>query len=232
MRKWAPLRSIDVTAEYRRSNEDLAGRVSTSDGLHGHLYLRFLKSFDLSLDGDYQKESQASDNHPATHRSLTAVTYAQLTDDLRMTANASLQRTSYENGTPDEIASGLLLPASHDERYWVETSYRTGPQLFLSARLGWASSNLYSGVTQAYRVEWYPFGAGTVSIGTVYDEDLDSISNRRFRRVQILPRWVLNKSMTIDLNYTVMSTYRELVDSHIVLGQSSRSFWANLTLAF
>jgi hypothetical protein len=228
---WAPLRTLDVTAEYQRSKQDLAGRLSTSNAVHGHLYMRLLKSLDLSLDGGSAREVQSSDDHPASHLSFTGVTYAQLTDALKLTANVSYQKTSYEGGAPD-TANGLLLPASHDTRYWAELYYRPGPQLALTARFGYASSDLFSGPTQGYRVEWYPFSQGTVSIGTIYEEDVDSVSNRRFRRVQLLPRWTLNKSMSLDLNYTVMSTYISLADGTGAISLTSRNFWATFTLAF
>lgn len=229
---WAPLKTIDVTAEYQRSEQDLAGRTSTSNAYHGHVYLKLLKSLDLSLDAGAAREVQSSDNHPASHVSFTGVSYAQLTDDLKLTVNVSYSKTSYEGGTPEEIGTGLLLPASHDTRYWSELYFRPGPQLALTARFGYASSDLYSGPTQGYRIEWYPFGSGSVSIGTIYEEDIDSISNRRFRRVQLLPRWVLNKNMTLDLNYTVMSSYLGSADGSAALSLTSRNFWATFTLAF
>lgn len=229
---WAPLRTVDATLEYQRSNQDLAGRTSTSNAYHAHLYLRLLRSLDLSLDAGSSREVQSSDDRPATRVGFTAVTYAQLTEALKLTANVSYQKTSYEGGTPEGPGSGLLLPASEDARYWGELYWRPGPQLALTARLGYASSNVFSGLTQGYRVEWYPFARGTVSIGTIYEEDLDSVSNRRFRRVQLLPRWAINKSATLDLNYTVMSSYVGLADGAGSLSLTSRNFWATFTLAF
>ena len=228
----SPLRTLDATVEYRRSKEDLAGRLSTSNGLSGNLYLRLLKSLDVSVNASLQKEDTSSDSHPATHTTFTGVAYAQLTDDLKVTANASFQRTSYENGFPGDNETGLLLPASRDARYWAEVYFRPGPQLALTARFGYASSAAFSGLTQSYRVEWYPFARGTVSIGTVYDEDLDAVSNRRFRRVQLLPRWTLNKHAAIDLNYTIMSTYEGSVGDRRATTLSNRNFWATVTLAF
>lgn len=228
----APLRTLDATLEYRRSREDLAGRLSTSNGLSGSLFLKLLRSFDMSLSAGLQQEDTASDGHPATHRTFTAVTYVQLTDDVKVTANASLQRTSYENGFPGDNGTGLLLPASSDARYWAEVYFRPGPQIALTGRFGYASSDAFSGLTQGYRVEWYPFAQGTVSIGTVYDEDLDSVSNRRFRRIQLMPRWTLNKHAAIDLNYTILSTYVNSGGDEGGLSQSSRNFWATVTLAF
>ena len=229
---YAPLKTLDATVEYRRSKQDLAGRTSTSDGLSGHLTLRLLKSLDVSVDAGLQREGAASDGHPATHQSLTAVTYAQVTDDLKLTANASFQKTSYEGGTPDDAGNGLLLPASKDARYWGQIYYRPGPQIALTGRFGYASSAAFSGLTQSYRVEWYPFATGTVSIGAVYDEDLDSVSNRRFTRIQVLPRWRLNKSATLDLNYSILSTYEAASEGGAAFSLSSRNFWATFTLAF
>jgi hypothetical protein len=227
-----PLRTLDATVEFQRSDQDLAGRTSTSNALRAHLYLRLLRSLDFSLDGGVAREVQSSDDHPASRANVTAVTYAQLTDALKVTANVSYQKTTYDGGTPDGAGNGLLLPESKDVRYWAEAYYRTGPQLALTARLGYASSDVFSGLTQGYRVDWRPFGQGAVSIGTIYEEDLDSVSDRRFRRIQILPRWILNRSATLDLNYTIVNSYVGLAGGERGLTLKSRNLWATFTLAF
>ena len=84
-------------------------------------------------------------------------------------------------------------------------SYRPSSQLALTGRLGYVTGSQIAATTKTYRVEWYPFARGTIGIGTVYDEDVETNGfYRRFRRIQILPTWQVNRSLTLGANYTYL----------------------------
>lgn len=191
--------NLITTLEASRTDDENAQHVTT-DTLRLHNYARFYKSLDLSLDGGVARSTYQGVKTSSTF--LTATSYVQLTDAVKLTLSANYQTTAAEGD-----ASGVVgLPPSRDVRYYGEVYYRPGRQILLSARFGYAGGSFASGLTQSYRVEWYPFAGGTVGIGTVFDEDISSNGHyRRFRRIQILPHWTINRHAMLTVNYNDLS---------------------------
>jgi hypothetical protein len=217
--------NLITTLEASRTDDDSSQHVTT-DTLRLHNYARLYKSLDLSLDGGVARGTFA-EGVKTSSTFLTATSYVQLTDDVKLTLSANLQTTSTEG----DAAGVVGLPPSRDVRYYGEVYYRPGRQLLLSARFGYAGGSFVSGLTQSYRVEWYPFAGGTVGIGTVFDEDISSNgSYRRFRRIQILPHWTINRHAMLDVNYNELSLRDEGLLGTSATESRTKLVTLNLTL--
>ena len=196
-----------------------------SDTLRLHEYLRLYRTIELSLDGGVGRDQFRLLDLSDQRVFVNAVSYIQLTPAIRLTLAANYQKTKF-SGT-----GALDLPSfeSTDGRYYGEIFYRPSPQLLLSGRYGYVTSQFFSGTTKAYRVEWYPFARGTVGIGTIFDEDIETNGTyRRFRRIQILPTWAVNRHLTVNVNYN----YLTLLESGIVSSPTeskARQFYVTVT---
>ncbi|HSP35268.1 MAG TPA: hypothetical protein VLU46_13205, partial [Thermoanaerobaculia bacterium] len=140
---------------------------------------------------------------------------------VRMQFNGTMQRAESQSTNP---ATQLLGP-SRDNRISNDIIWRPGRQLALSVRSGWVSGAELSGFTQRYHVEWFPFGDGTVSLGGSYDEDIDPTLNRRATRAVFNPRWLMNRWVTVDLNYTSVKSQFDSSSNY------QRTLFATLTLS-
>jgi len=63
-----------------------------------------------------------------------------------------------------------------------------------------------------------------VSLGGSYDQDIDPTVNRRAKRMILNPRWMMNRWVMLDLNYTSIITTFETNAYH------DRTFFATVTL--
>ncbi len=158
---------------------------------------------------------------------LDATSYIQLTRSLQLLAAANLQRTDFSG----RGAEGLGLGRQTIERYYAELNYRPSAKLMLSGRYGYSNAGAVSGTIRAYRIEWYPFAGGTVGIGTIYDEDVDTNHfSRRFRRLQILPTWQINRHAILNVNYNFLQLENGATATTPATTSKARQFFVTLTL--
>lgn len=212
---------LDLSLEGTKTDEDNAGILSSTRGLTLHTFFRLLPTLDVSLDAGQQDQTFTT-GQPNAHRTfLSGVSIAQLTRALKVTLQASLQRTRYDAGSDD----AALPPGSRDERYNAEVFFRPSQQLALSSRFGWARGDAVSGLTQRYHLEWYPLPGGALSIGGQYDEDIDPYSQRTSRRVLVDPRWTINRHAVLNLSYS-------LLEVSGTPSSRTKIFYTNLTLTF
>lgn len=233
-----PLSSATQSLELTRSREEITGREVTSDTLILHTYTRLYPTLDLTLDVGAGTQTYSgipglpaalSDAQNVDRRYLTAQSRGQLSRGLTLTLLATIQRADYEGGFRPPISDGgllppegIALPPTRDDRWSAEIYYRPGSRLGLSARVGRAAAGAISGVLQRYHVDWYPLAGGAVALGLTYDEDVDSIANRRARRLVLTPSWTLNRRTVLNLNYTRISASGPVTSS-------ARTFYATLT---
>ena len=216
---------LSTTLEASRINETNLQDITT-DTLRLHQYARVYGSLDVYFDGGVAKQDNRTLDLRSLQTFLTAYSYAYLTRNLRLILSANLQRTKYEGaGAISQIPS----LETKDGRAYVELYYRPSSQLLLSGRFGYVWGTVISGTTKTYRVEWYPFAGGTVGIGTIYDDDIETNGfAHRFRRIQLLPHWQINPHAILDLNYnwlTLKNTF-----GGTTTATSARQFYATLTL--
>jgi hypothetical protein len=199
----------------------------TTDTLRLHQYARLWDSLDLYVDGGIAKQDYTRTQVEARQVFGTAYTYAQLTRNWRLNFSANYQKTDF-SGAGAIGQFGLL--ETRDSRYYVELYYRPSTKLLLSGRVGYVSGTAVSGMTKTYRVEWYPFAGGTIGLGSIYDEDIETDGfERRFRRVQLLPHWEINRHMSLDLNYSYL-TLGSSVSGQQRSQNHARQFYATLIL--
>lgn len=215
-----PTRQLQVTLENSRQNQTISNQVATIDTRAVHTTAFIVKSFAVNLDVGKQDETVIGTTATAHRTYLTLVGNAQLYPTLRMLLTASLQK----NATDSTTEATQLLGPSKDNRVYADFIWRPGPQLTLSSRLGWLSSDALTGFTQRYHGEWHPFGDGTVALAGAFDDDIDPVTDRRARRIILNPRWLMNRWTILDLNYTSIST----TFPNGSLRQ--RTFYATLTL--
>jgi hypothetical protein len=208
--------------EASRTKETFVRQITT-DTLRIHNYARFFPSLDLSLDMGVARSDYALEGTSTKQTFLNAVSYAKITKNIQLTLSANLQ-----NRTSEGLVIGPREAKS--QSYYGEVYYRPGSQLYLSARYGYTTGEFLSATTKRFRVEWYPFAGGTVGIGTIYDEDVDtSVGFRRFRRIQILPQWAINPNVSLNLNYNVLQ-YQAGGDAGSLPTQTARQFFLTLTV--
>lgn len=163
-----------------------------------HNYARFLPSLDLSLDMGVSKYDFTNEQGTSKQLFLNAVSYAQLTHSIRLALSGNFTKNTNPGNLFGPI-DGLV------QNYYAEINYRPGPELYLSARYGYALTRDEASTTKRFKLEWYPFVGGTVGIGTIFDQDIDTNGGfRRFRRLQILPTWLINPNVVLNLNYNVL----------------------------
>jgi len=217
---YVPTRQLHVTFELGKRNETQQGSTFDLDTKAIHVTAFVIRSVILTADAGVQTQTIALDGSTADHQFFNFTGNLQLAPSLRLLLNGSMQRTTSNSNDP----AVQLLGALRDDRISAEFIWRSGRQLRLSARFGWASADVLSGFTQRYHVDWYPFGDGTVSLGGSYDQDIDPTVNRRAKRMILNPRWMMNRWVMLDLNYTSIITTFETNAYH------DRTFFATVTL--
>ncbi len=196
----------------------------TSDILRFHEYARFFPSLDLTVDLGTSSSSFPRQGTSTKTRFLNAYSNAQLTEALHLTLSANLQTLRNQ---------GALLPATTLKylSYYGELYFRPGPQLYVTARFGRVTGQELSTTARRFRVEWYPFAGGTIGIGTIYDEDVDIDGGmRKFRRLQLLPQWMINPNVSLSINYNLLNLGGTGPNGRPLPSSSSRQFFATLTV--
>jgi len=215
-----PTKKLQVTFEVNRQNQDVGNNVASIDTNAIHASAFVFRSFSLNVDAGVQNETILGTSAKAHRRYGALVGNAQLLPTLRVLLTGSYQRNQTDSTDP---ATQLLGP-SRDQRFYADFIWRPGPQLSLSSRFGYLSSDALSGFTQRYHVEWRPFGDGTVALAAAFDEDIDPVLDRRARRMIVNPRWLMNRWTILDVNYTSVST------AFTSGSLRQRMFFATLTL--
>ncbi len=217
--RYLPIRQFDVSVEATNQNEVSQGKTIDMSTTMLHLSARILPSLDLRGTIGRQRQDFVTDDRMADGHFANGSLTAQLTRTLRLMIDGGISRTTY-SGTGDVVQG---LPPARDDRASAEFYWRGGQPLALGVRIGHVSTDQLSTTTQRYRVEWYPFGGGTVSIGMTYDEDVDPYANRTSKRMMVAPRWVMNRHAILDFNYT-------FIDTSGLFATRTRSFYTTLTL--
>ena len=198
----------------------------TTDTLRLHQYAKLYGSLDFYVDAGVARQNYNTIDARAVQTFLTGYTYAQLTRSIRLTLSANYQATTFE-GSGALAQFGTLKTSVGN--YYGELYYRPSSKLLLSGRFGWVTGTQLSGATQTYRFEWYPFAGGTIGLGTIYDDNIQTNGfDHRFRRIQLLPHWQINPHAMLDLNYSYL-TMRSSTPGQSV-GTTTRQFYATLTL--
>ena len=217
---YTPTRQLKVTLEAGQQDEAVQDSKFRLDTRALHVTAFVIRSVTLTSDVGVQTQTIANGAGTADRRFFNITGNLQLAPSLRMLLNGTLQRTSTDSTDP----AVQLLGAQRDDRVSSELIWRSGRQLTLGARYGWAAGQLVSGFTQRYHVDWYPFGDGTLSLGGAFDQDIDPTVNRRARRLIFNPRWLMNRWVMLDLNYTSVST------SFATTSLRQRTLYATVTL--
>jgi hypothetical protein len=200
--EWNPTRQWRNSLEISRQDQSVEGNAFTVDTKAIHTSAYFLRSLFIGLDAGTQTQTIAADGSTAKRTFANLTGNIQLAPTLRMLLSGTLQRNDTQSNDP---ATQFLGP-TRDNRVSAEFIWRPGRPLTLGARFGHVSGESLSGFTQRYHVEWYPFGDGTVSLGGSYDQDIDPVVDRRAKRMVINPRWMMNRFVIFDLNYTSVSS--------------------------
>lgn len=218
--EFQPAPQLLVSLESTRLDETVQQTPFVLETLAAHSTAYVVRALQVSFDAGEQTQTISADGASSRRYFATFSSNAQLTRRLRMMVAASLQEM--RAGSQENVVQ--LLGARRDDRISAEFIWRAGRELSVASRFGYASGLAASGVTQRYHVDWFPFGDGTVSLATSYDDDIDPVLNRRAKRLLFNPRWMMNRFATFDVNYiSVSSTYGSTVNRQ-------RSLFATLTL--
>jgi len=219
--RWAPNLNLQTSVEAERTETDTAGLRFTSDRYFLHGFARFWKSIDANLDVGHQSYHSEEEGWTISGPQVTGVAHVQIVRSLLLTATASRQWNRVSGGAPIEIQV-----AENVSRYWAELFWRPSPQLGIGVRAGEARSDDRSTPLRGYRLDWRPFARGAITVGAIYDEDVDVAGDRRTRRWILTPAWQINRRLTLQLNYLRLET------SSPVFDEVADSVYAGLTWTF
>lgn len=192
-----PREGIDLRLQAYTSRDRAQDSRIDTDGLILRTQTLLWRALDLRLDlGQEWSDQQVPFTQDVTRRFANFWTIWQMNNQVQMTATLTTSRDDIE-------APGIVLDMVQDNyRWWVETYWRPGPPLALTARLGNAGGEDFSADIRRYQVQWNPFRGGSLAIGMVYDEDVDTDANRTFRRLLLTPSWRLNPHARLQADYT------------------------------
>jgi hypothetical protein len=194
-----PTATLTARARATRLTATEAAGSSTTDEARVTVNANLLPSLDTSLELAFSRQVFEPPFVRTIDKTYLAWTAnAQLTRTLRLTGNAILQRA---DGTDRMVDDPL---AGKDYSAYGEASWRASQQLLVAARLGWAEGDASSGPIQRYRLDWHPFPGGAINIGFSLDEDRQSMTGYRSRRVSFFPSWIVNRHTTLNFNYTMI----------------------------
>lgn len=198
---FTPLAGLEHALAGGWQTEHGPGRSVDSTFVTLRNYARLYPALEVGLDAGYTAQLDRVLDQRGERWAGGASTLARLTPDLILGVNASWSRA---RDTAAPIQPG------REDRYSADANWRASPQLTLAVRVGWIEASGASGWSQRYRLYWNPFPRGTVQLGLTYDEDVDSNSRQRSRRLSVFPRWIMNRHASLDLNYSLF--YRNTGD--------------------
>ena len=196
--RWMPLQRLTLNAAFSMQEQTLAGEVFDTRSVTADLIARVYPSLDVTL-GAGRTLQHRDDGATLSSTFATISTRAQLTPKLRLLLSGTVSES-------DRSTVPLGVPPGRDQRWNADLDWRLGRSLSLGGAFGWIESDTLSGVSQRYRINWNPFADGTVTLTTLYDQDIDPYSDSRSRRVLVAPRWQINPFATLDLSYIAIAT--------------------------
>ncbi len=219
--RWAPNLNLQTSLEAERAQSDSAGERFTTDRFFVHGFARLWSAIDVSLDLGHQDYSSDDEGWSISGPQLSGVAHVQVVRSLLLTASASVQRNRLSDGAPE----GLQVE-ERVSRYWAELFWRPSSQLGVGVRAGEARAGDRSTPVRGYRLDWRPFAQGALTLGAIYDEDVDVAGDRRSRRWIATPAWQINRRLMLNLNYLHIETTSPVFD------ETADSFSAGLTWTF
>jgi hypothetical protein len=192
----SPLAALQHDLGVGYGTERATGRSVETENVSLHNLARLYPTLDVTLDGGYTSQRDRIAGQTGPHYTAGAGTLARLTPGVTLTLQASWARAH------DTVAP---IQTGQNDRYFAQVDWRASMQLNLSGRVGWVEATGASGLLQQYRVFWNPFARGTIQLGLTYDEDVDSYTRQRARRLAVLPRWTINRHASLDLNYSLFT---------------------------
>jgi hypothetical protein len=194
-----PAPTFTATARATRLMATEPDGSSTTDEVRLTIYGRFLPSLDSNLELGYGHQVfEPPLDRIIDRMALAWSANAQLAETLRLTGSAVLQRADARDGTSDDPLAGK------DYTAYGEATWRASQQLLVAARLGWAEGSAAAGPIQRYRLDWHPFPGGALAIGFSLEEDEQTMTGYRTRRVSFFPSWIVNRHATLNFNYTLV----------------------------
>ena len=215
-----PTKQLRLTLELSKQDQVIDGTpfVIETRAIHANAFV--LRSLSVMFDAGKQRQTISRDGSNAFHDFMTLTSNAQLTRRMRLLLTASMNRATSDSTDPVV----QLLGPQRDNRIDADFIWRSGHELTVDLRGGYFSGELISGFTHGFRVDWYPFADGTLSLGGSYDQDIDPVRDRISTRTIFNPRWLINRWATFDVNYTQVTTKARLSTAQ------QRSLFATLTL--
>ncbi len=199
--QWRPLPQLDAGLTLTNGEARTSGLAATTNaaGIRGGVRLYDTVRFGTSAD--YSRQVLAGSGGTTDFMTASAMAGVKPRTELDVTLSTQLQRTVSKAGDVSPVEGVPLLQVVQYDRYQLEARYRPAPQLDLDVRTGYARAQGGSGFLQQYRILWNPLRGGAVQAGIDYEEDIDPLSGRSFRRVNGLSRWNLNRQMSLQLTY-------------------------------
>lgn len=202
--RYVPIPPFDSTLTARTGTDEARGVRGTTHGLGLQNGLRlYREALRLQLGGEVARQIIEGRSSTDLVGGSGGVDVA-LTASLNLGARAAIQRAIAHTGASPGTEILPIARILQQESYSLEAQYTPAPKLQLGARLGYVETERRgSGLIQFYRVSWTPFQDGTLQLNTGFEQDIDPLTEREFRRISLLPRWNINRNASLDLNYNL-----------------------------
>lgn len=192
-----PRAELAAVAHAAATTSDGATATTWGGGTRGRLGL--YEAIQLAAGVDYNRQELAGGS--TDYLNVTAGATLRPRSDLDLGGSVGLQRITSRAGAPSAAEEIPLLKVYQYERYQADATWRAADQLQLGLRIGFLRTDQGSGLLQSVRVQWSPLRSAAVQVTGSYDEQVDPLTGRTFRRLQLLPRWTLNAHASLQLNY-------------------------------
>jgi hypothetical protein len=159
--------------------------------------LRPLTALTLGVYGGLAQSESATTQQ--TVGSAGASLTSRLRRDLELLLSASYQKRL--SGS-EVVPEGVPIPRQFlISSYSAGVNYRPSLQLDIRATFGYTEAERASGLVQNYRVFWRPFVAGSVSLSSSYQQDVDPLGGSRQHRASLSAQWTPSKFLTLSGTY-------------------------------
>ncbi|MCC6408452.1 MAG: hypothetical protein IT453_14915 [Planctomycetes bacterium] len=194
---YRPIRTLDFDLSFLRSDRDVDGvddlRTDVAQALASAELLPTLRA-EVSLEHNTTEDST---NQRDIERWIGG---AALIAELTPTLDATVRARSDDASVTGSGSTGIPDPS--EDRYELTLVYRPSEHLIGEAELRWIDSFAGSGLDQRLRVDWIPFGDGSLDLQFDFDRtSTQSFADTQTDRWRALARYGFNAYTFLEIQY-------------------------------
>jgi hypothetical protein len=196
---YRPIRTVDVDVSYLRSDRDVDGHDDVQNDI-----AQVLSSAELlpTLRAELSLERNVTEDATNQRDIERWITGAGLIAEVTATLDATLRA---RNDAATVSGSGAsAVPDPSEDRYELTLVYRPSEHLIGEAELRWIDNYAGNGLDQRLRVDWIPFGDGSLDMQFDFDRtSTQSFGDTQTDRWRGFVRYGINPYAYLEFQYAV-----------------------------